>query len=287
MLKVAFLGLGVMGARIAHNLLRAGYPLTVFNRSPEPAADLAVAGAEITPSPHEAAADAEVVMSMVRDDEASRAVWLDVQTGALRALRPGAVAVELSTLTPAWVAALAGQVAAAGAALVDAPVVGTRPQAEARQLIVLAGGDLEALARIRPVLAAIGQAVHHVGPLGSASALKLAINTLYGVQVAAWAEMLALLDKQGISPSAAVELLNTLPTTSPAMQVAGRMVATRSYAPLFPIDLVDKDFGYAQAWADELGGRSPVLAAVRALYAEARARGYGADNIVGVGQLYE
>jgi 3-hydroxyisobutyrate dehydrogenase len=287
MQRVTLLGLGAMGSRVAHSLLRAGFPLTVFNRSSESAATLGAAGAVVAGSPREAVVDADIVMSMVRDDAASQSVWLDAETGALGALRPAAVAVELSTLTPAWVTALGGHVAATGATLIDAPVVGTRPQAEARQLIVLVGGDAEALARARPALAAIGQAVHRIGPLGTASALKLAANTLYGVQVAAWAEMLALLNRQGITSSAAIEALSMLPMTSPAMQVAGRLMATRSYAPLFPIDLVDKDFGAAQAWAEGLGGRSPVLTVVRAIYAEARARGYGSDNIVGVQQLYD
>lgn len=287
MLKVALLGLGAMGSRIAHTLLGAGYPLTVFNRSPERTAPLAAAGAVVAGSPRAAAAGADAVLSMVRDDEASRAIWLDEGAGALFGLRPGAVAVELSTLTPAWVSTLAGQIAEAGAALVEAPVVGTRPQAEARQLIVLAGGEVEALAKVRQVLGVIGQAVHHVGPVGAAGALKLAVNALYSVQVAAWAEVLALLERRGIAATQAVELLNTLPSTSPALQVAGRLMASASYAPLFPIELVDKDLGYALALAEESGVSSPLLAAVRAVYAEAVAQGYGGDNIVGVRQLYD
>lgn len=286
MQKVAFLGLGAMGSRIAHNLLQAGHHLSVYNRSPERAASLVAAGATLAPTPRRAAEAADIVLSMVRDDAASREVWLAPDTGALHGLRPGAIAVELSTLTPEWVEVLAGAVTSAGADFVDAPVVGTRPQAEIRQLIVLAGGEAATLERTRPVLAATASSIHHVGPIGSGSAMKLAVNTLYGVQVAVWAEMLALLERRGIAPAHAVELLNSLPTTSPALQMAGRLMAAASYAPLFPIDLVTKDFGYALALAEELGAKSPLLATAYGVYAEARERGYGNDNIVGVRQLY-
>lgn len=211
MLKVAFLGLGAMGSRIAYNLLKAGYMLNVYNRSPGRAASLVIVGATAAATPRGAVAGADVVLSRVRDDEASQEVWLAAETGALHGLRPGAVAVELSTLPPSWMEVLAGAVESAGAAFVDAPVVGTRPQAEARQLIVLAGGEAVALERVRPVLAATASAIHHVGPLGSGSAMKLAVNTLYGVQVAAWAEMLALLERRGMGSTQAVALLNSLP----------------------------------------------------------------------------
>lgn len=286
MLTISVLGLGAMGSRIAHNLLQAGFPVTVYNRSAERAAPLVAAGARLAPTPRAAAEGADVVLSMVRDEEASRAVWLDAETGAIHSLRPGTVAVEMSTLTPAWTQELAGLVAATGAELLEAPVLGTRPQAEARQLIVLAGGAAEALERVRPALTATASAMHHIGPVGAAGAMKLAVNTLYGVQVAIWAEMLTLLERQGIGTTQAVEVLNTLPTTSPALQVAGRLMAAGTYAPLFPIALVAKDFGYALALAEGLGVASPLLAATRAVYEDAVGQGFGGDNIVGVTQLY-
>lgn len=286
-MRVAFLGLGAMGSRVAHNLLAAGFTLTVFNRSPERAAPLIAAGATAAATPRHATEEADVVLSMLRDDEASREVWLSAETGVHHGLRPGMVAVELSTLTPGWVATLAEALRPAGVAFVDAPVVGTRPQAERGQLIVLAGGDAATLERIRPVLAATASMIHHIGPVGAGSAMKLAVNTLYGVQVAAWAEMLVLLERRGIEADRAVAILNSLPTTSPALQVAGQLMAAASYAPLFPIDLVAKDFGYALALAEAAGASSPLLAAAHRVYADAGARGYGGDNIVGVKQVYE
>lgn len=284
---IAVLGAGAMGARVARNLLEAGHLVTVYNRSPERAKPLQNLGATLAATPRAAVEGVAVVISMVRDDEASRAVWLHEETGAINSLAAEAVAIESSTLTPHWVYALAERVHARGAAFLDAPVLGTRPQAEAKQLIYLVGGAADDLKRVAPLLAATSSAVHHLGAVGTGAKMKLAVNTLYGVQVAIWAETLALLDAQGIAVADAVQVLNTLPTTSPALQGAGKLMATGSYAPLFPIELVAKDFGYALATARALGAATPTLAAVEALYAEAAARGYGNDNIVGVKQLFD
>lgn len=284
---VAVLGMGAMGARMARTFLAAGLMVTVYNRSPEPAKALQNLGAMVAATPRAAAEGVEVVISMVRDDAASRAVWLADHTGAIHGLSAGTVAIESSTLTPGWVRELAARVEGTGAGFLDAPVLGTRPQAEARQLIYLVGGATAALERVAPLLATTSSATHHVGPVGMGATMKLAVNTLYGVQVAIWAETLALLEAQGIAPRAAVQVLNTLPTTSPALQAAGNLMAAGSYAPLFPIELVAKDFGYALATAQATGGTTPILAAVRALYAEAEARGLGSDNIVGIKRLFD
>ncbi|GAB4199681.1 MAG: NAD(P)-dependent oxidoreductase [Roseiflexaceae bacterium] len=286
MQTIAMLGAGAMGARIAHNLLKAGYAVNVYNRTPERTATLVAAGATFAATPHEAAAGADLVISMVRDDAASRVVWLDAEQGALRGMAAGSVGVECSTLTPGWVLELAAQVRATGVGFVEAPVLGTRPQAEAGQLIVLAGGEATDLARVEPALRATAGALHHLGPVGSGAAMKLAVNTLYGVQVAVWAEMLALLERQGLPAEHTVALLNTLPTTSPALQAVGMLMMRGDYAPMFPIELVDKDFGYALELARSLGATTPTLAAVRAIYAEAVACGYGGDNIVGIRRLF-
>lgn len=284
---IAVLGAGAMGARVARNLLEAGHMVTVYNRSPERVKPLQNLGAMLATTPRAAAEGVAVVFSMVRDDAASRAVWLDEETGAINGLAAGAVAIESSTLTPEWVRTLAERVHLHGASFLDAPVLGTRPQAEAKQLIYLVGGAASALERVAPLLAATSSAVHHMGEVGAGATMKLAVNTLYGVQVAIWAETLALLDAQGIAVTDAVQVLNSLPTTSPALQGAGKLMAAGSYAPLFPIELVAKDFSYALAIARALGAATPTLAAVAALYAQAEARGYGADNIVGVKQLFD
>ena len=244
MTSVSILGLGAMGARMAHRLMHAGHPVTVYNRSPDRAAPLVEAGATSAETPREAAAASGVVVAMVTDDVASRAVWTGPD-GALAGLSSGAVAVESSTLTPGWVAELAGLAADRGAAFLDAPVAGSRPQAEAGALVYLVGGDAGALDRARPVL-----------------------------------------DATGVDEARAAEVLGAVPVTSPAAKGAMGSIVARQFAPLFPVDLVEKDLRYAVEAAGHVGSELPATDAVRAVFERAAASGYGGDNITGVAQLF-
>lgn len=284
--KIAVLGLGAMGSRMALRWLKAGYEVIVWNRTPDKTEALKAENAEVAATPRDAAHRADVVVAMVRDNEASQQVWLTERTGAIHGLNSGAIAIESSTLSPDWIVELSGRISETGASFIEAPVLGTRPQAEAGQLIYLAGGDQSVLGKINPLLAATSGAIHHMGAVGSAAVMKLAVNAQYGVQVAIWAEMLAILDRLKIAPETAVETLNTLPTTSPAMQMAGKLMAAKKYEPMFPIELVEKDLRYGLKLAENLKLKTPVLEAVRSVYAQAKAQGYGGDNIVGVAQLF-
>ena len=223
MTAVSILGLGAMGARMAARLLAAGASVVVYNRSPGPVAALVEQGARAAATPREAAGEAEIVM--VRDDDASRFVWTDPERGALLGIRPGAIAIEASTLTPTWIVQLDQQARAAEVALLDAPVLGSRPQADAGALISLVGGQAQALARARPVLEAYSGAIHHVGPIAAGARAKLAVNALFGVSVAAVAELLAVLERGGLARAAAAELLAALPVTSPAMKGIASLIA--------------------------------------------------------------
>ena len=171
MTKIAFLGLGAMGARMATNLIKAGFDVALWNRSPGPLDAVASIGGCRASTPRAAAEGADFVITMVRDDDASRAVWLDADAGALSGLGPDAVGVESGTVTPGWVDELGAAVQARGARLLDAPVAGSRPQAEAGQLVHLVGGEAEAVARATPVLKVMGGAIHHAGPAGSGATL--------------------------------------------------------------------------------------------------------------------
>jgi 3-hydroxyisobutyrate dehydrogenase len=282
MTHIAFLGLGAMGSRVATNLIKAGHTLSVYNRTHAASQALAALGARVATTPRDAVNNADYVISMLRDDDAARAVWLEGEDAAIHGVKPGALLMESSTVTPPWTATLSQAAKAAKARFVEAPVLGTRPQAEAGQLIYLIAGDATEVEDAKAVLAAAGAAFHHTGAIGTASAMKLAINAQYGVQVAIWAETLSLLETQGIAIADAVAIINSLPTTSPAMQIAGKLMSTASYAPLFPIDLVEKDFRYAQGLAQASGLTLGVLHAAHALYTRAKTQGYAADNIVGV-----
>ena len=285
-MHIAFLGLGAMGARMAPHLLDAGHDLTVWNRSPGPAEDLELLGAVVAHTPREAAHRADVVIVMVTDDEASRVVWTG-PVGALAGLSPAAVAVESSTLTPGWVRELAALAAERGTPFLDAPVSGSTPQAEAASLVYLVGGDAEALETARPAFEAMGSAVHHVGPTGHGALAKLAVNAFMGVQVAAAAELLAALGRQGIDPATAAEIIGGTPAASPVATTAMRLMAADQHAPLFPVDLLEKDLRYALGMAAEAGVAAPVVGAARAAFRQAQAAGLGDHNMTAVSHLHD
>ena len=286
MSKVAFLGLGAMGSRMAPHLVKAGHAVTVWNRSPA-AVEAAVArGAKAAPTPREAAEGAEFVFTMLTDDGASEAVWMTPDSGALAGLDRGAIAIELSTVSPDWLKTLAVAVEGRGAHLLDAPVVGSLPQAEAAQLILLAGGAEDAFLRAKPVLDPIAGTVHHVGPQGQGSTMKLAANALLAIQVTAVAETLVALDKSGIAPKRALEIISGLPVMSPAGNgFAGLMVAG-DYAPRFTAALIAKDLRYAVAEAAESKAKVPVLEAARRVFDELCANGQGGENISAAIKVY-
>lgn len=286
MTDIALLGLGSMGGRMAQALLKAGLRLTVWNRTPERADAVVAAGATRAATPRAAAGAATLVLSVLTDDDASRDVWLDPDHGALHGLQPGAIAVESSTVTTGWIAELDEAVRQRNAVLLDAPVVGSRPKAEAGQLIFLVGGPADALRTATPALQAMGGAVHHAGDSGQGMALKLVVNALFSIQVAALAELLGVLRKAGMAPDRAAELLAQMPTASPAAKVAATLMLQGTHAPLFPIDLAEKDLRYAQALAASVDGVVPLVNTTRTVLETAQVTGFGELHLTGVARLY-
>ena len=284
MTRIAFLGLGAMGSRMATRLLDAGHPLTVWNRSLARAAELVALGAMAAPDPLAAVAGADIAISMVGDDDAARDVWSG-PAGALGAAGSGARIVECSTITPGRAAELAAQCAERGLGFLEAPVVGTRPHAEKGLLTVLAGGPDELVQELTPVLEAFAGSVHHVGPAGSGARATLAVNTLFAAQVGLLAELLPGLAST-VGMERAVGILNALPTASPAASRAAELMAAGHRAPNFPMELVAKDLRYAGAMVDEAGVDARIVPAVQHLFSTAVERGHGGDDIVGVARLF-
>lgn len=284
--RIAFLGLGAMGSRMAANLVAAGFDVAVWNRDPAKVAPLTEKGARAAASPRAAAQGAGLVFSMVRDDDASRAVWLDVDAGALAGMGPDAVAIESSTLSLGWTRALASTVRAHGRRFLDAPVAGSRPQAEARQLIHFVGGDAATLADASPALGAMGGAVHHVGPAGAGMAMKLVVNAFFGVQIAALAELLGALEREGVDGTRAADILGATPVASPAAKAVMASMVARAFAPLFPVELLAKDFAYAVAGAREADATTPIAGAAEKVFGQAIAVGLGARHATAVRELY-
>lgn len=284
---VAIIGLGAMGSRMAKNLLKAQYPVVVYNRSIEPVNELVELGATRVESPAEAASQAEVIISIVSNNEASKAVWLAENTGAIYGLTESSIAISSSTLTPDWVEELAGQVEEKGVSFLEAPVVGTRPQAEQGELVYLAGGDQAALEQVQDVFDVLGARTVHMGPIGAAMRMKLVINAMLGIQAAALGEMVASIRRSMEAPEKVIGLLKTLPVMSPLMSRLMGKIEPGDYAPNFPIELVEKDLRYfVEAFSREPAGVSYVES-TRKMYEEAVRQGYGQDDITGIVQLFE
>ena len=287
MKRIAVLGAGAMGSRMVQNLLSAGYQVVLYNRTADTLEPLLSQGAVYAATPKEAAEQTDIVISMITNDDASRSVWLDPKTGAALGLGKDAIAIESSTLTVDWTRELAAKIGSRGAAFLDAPVVGSRPQAEAGKLIYLVGGKAEVLAQVQPILLSAGAStIHHIGSVGQGMTMKLAVNALLSIQVAALAEMLGILTQSGVASQKAMECLSELPVMSPAAKGAGNLMVANHHAPLFPIELVEKDLRYVIQAGQASGTLTPVSAAIRDVYQEAIAQGYGNDNISGIAQLF-
>jgi 3-hydroxyisobutyrate dehydrogenase len=271
-MRVAFLGLGVMGQAMAGRLLQAGFPVQVWNRSPGRADDMRSAGAAVASSPAQAAKDADVIISMVADDGASRAVWTG-DAGALAGAKRGAIAVECSTLSPPWVVELAALCSAGEVSLIDAPVTGSRPQAAAGELLFLAGGDAQTLDRISRVLRVMGRDVVHLGPTGSGARMKLVNNVMSAVQASAFAEALAVIEASGLDRALAVSVLFNGAPGSPIVKTVGARMIARDYAVNFLLPLMRKDITYAIDEAARHGVTLRTAAAARELFDAALAAG--------------
>ncbi|WP_455290037.1 NAD(P)-dependent oxidoreductase [Cupriavidus necator] len=285
MAKIAVLGLGAMGSRMALNLLKAGHSVTVWNRTSQAAVALVTAGVHQAPSPKVAAVGADFVIAMVRDEMASRNVWLDPESGAFAGMCAGAVAIESSTLTPHYVRLLGEEAAAHGVSLLEAPVSGSRPQAEAGQLIYFVGGDLPTFQRSEPLLRVMGSTIRFVGPLGAGSLVKLTTNTLLGVQVTVLAELIGMLRRSGIDVVQALEAVAATAVWSTAAQRIATSMVDGDFAAQFPVELIEKDFGYTL----EVVGSSeaaPTIAAARGVFSDAISQGMGKVNMTGVVRMF-
>lgn len=283
---VAVVGLGAMGGRLAANLLTESYRLVVANRTSAAADRLAAAGAVVATSPRDAAARADVVLVAVSDDHASRAVWTDPRAGLLQGLRPGGVAVECSTVSPGWVRELDGLARASGARFLEAPMIGSRPQVEARGLVHLVGGAQDVLKEVGEVLAVSAARVHHCGETGTAATTKLLVNALLATQVATLAELLGMAERSGLALDTTLELLAGLPVTSPAAARAGGSMVRGAFDPNFPVDLVAKDLLYLTELAARLDGAAPMTATALEGFRRASGDGRGQQDLTAIARSY-
>ncbi|MBR1149170.1 NAD(P)-dependent oxidoreductase [Bradyrhizobium sp. JYMT SZCCT0428] len=272
MARVAFIGLGRMGQGMAGRYLDAGFTVSVWNRSKAKAEDLIARGARWATSPEDAAIDADAVVTMVADDNASREVWL-TKDGAAANMKAGTLAIECSTVSHQHALHMAGVLGARGLIYIDCPVTGLPEAAATGKLTLLVGAEAADLDRAKPYLAPIGNVVRHFGAVGSGTVFKLINNLMGAVQIASLAEGIAMAERAGLDMNLVAEALATGAVASPqVIRHSKRMVARDFSGASFTAALRHKDADYAVQLAESLLPESPLVgrAAVEA-YARAKA----------------
>jgi 3-hydroxyisobutyrate dehydrogenase len=271
MARVAFIGLGRMGYGMAGRYLDAGFAVTVWNRSKAKADDLIARGAQWAASPADAASDADAVVTMVADDQASHDVWL-MKNGAAATMKAGTLAIECSTVSHAHALAMARELRARGLIYIDCPVTGLPEAAAAGKLTLLVGADPADLEKAWPYLAPISNSIRHFGAVGSGTVFKLINNLLGAVQIASLAEGLAIAEQSGLDMKLVAEALSTGAVASPQVIRHSTRMASRDFSgATFTAALRHKDAAYAVALAEELLPEVPVSRAAVEAYANAKA----------------
>ena len=277
--RVALLGVGRMGGAMVGTLRRAGFDVTVWNRTRERAEAVAApVGARVARTAQEAVASADVVLSSLADDAAVTDVYTGA-AGAAAALSAGTVVLETSTIAPQTVHAIRPAIEARGAALLDAPVSGSVSLVEAGQLTIMVGGDPAALERARPVLAALSAKLFRVGDLGSGATMKLAVNALVHAINVALSEALVLAEKAGVARSAAYDVFAAGAGAAPFVLYKRAAFERPEETPVaFRLDLAAKDLDLILGLAREVGARMDQAAANRATVGAAIAAGLGSRD---------
>ena len=277
MAHVAFLGLGRMGHGMAGRYLDAGFTLAVWNRRKSKAADLIARGARWAASPAEAADGADAVVTMVADDEASRAVWLG-KDGAAGAAKAGTLAIECSTVSHGHALDLARELRGRGLVYIDSPVTGLPDAAAAGKLTLLVGAEPADLDAARPYLAPLSTTVRHFGAVGTGTVYKLINNLMGAIQIAGIAEGLAMAEQAGLDMKLVLEAIETGVAASPqVIRHSKRMVARNFSGAVFTAALRHKDAVYAVALAESLLSDVPLMGRA-AVQTYARAKAHAPDD---------
>jgi len=268
-----------MGRAMALNLVKAGYPVTVYNRTRRRTTEFADAGCDVAATPRALAKACSVVITMVSDPAAMDAV-LEGPEGVLDAFMGGNTLINMSTLSQAYTAALARKCYRAGVTFLDCPVSGSKPAAENASLVILAGGERAAVERHTPLLKSMGRAVIYAGPAPAGTALKLCVNLVVAQLTTALAESAALAAAQGLDPALVFEALESNPALNCGyFGLKKKNIMDRDFPPAFPLKHMLKDLRFMLASAEEKGTGLPVTAAAEALLARAEASGYGDKDL--------
>lgn len=263
--RIGFLGLGLMGRPMTLNLLKAGFPVTVWNRSASRAEEAVAAGAKLAKSPREAAEAADFLITIVSDPPALEEV-LWGQKGAIDGLRRGAIYVDSSTVSPALARKISAACDERGVRFLDAPVTGGDWGAKKGELVFMVGGDAATLKDAEPVLGVMGKKWFHLGPHGAGQTIKLAMNLLLALQVDGLAEAVALVTGAGLQAERLVEVMQSSMARSTVLDVKAQNFLKGEYAPSFPLRLLHKDLSLALDLANQIGVPLPATAAARETY---------------------
>ncbi len=272
--SVGFIGLGIMGQPMALNLIKAGYSLSVFNRTRSKAEPLERAGARVASTPAEAARDADFIVSIVSDSAASEEV-IAGKDGVLQTIRPGAIVIDSATISPVVSRKLACQTAGKEASFLDAPVTGSKHGAEAGELTFMVGGNRETFDKALPLLKVLGKTHIYCGEHGAGLSAKLAQNAIQSTMVEIFCEGFVLATKSGVRPEVMLEIIQNSMARAVLTDFKAPFIFKGDFTPYFPLKWMHKDVTLAMEAAFAKGVPMPVTAAVKEVYGSARAQGKG------------
>jgi 3-hydroxyisobutyrate dehydrogenase-like beta-hydroxyacid dehydrogenase len=283
---IAFLGLGIMGSRMAARLLTAGFVVRAWNRTPARGDALKAKGAVLARSPAEAATGADAAITMLGDPASVRDVALGTG-GVIEALAPGSIYVDMTTVDPATSRGLDCACRARGVAFVDAPVTGSKSAAANGELVLMVGGDAGEVARLTPVFSPIAKRVVRLGPVGSGSMMKLVNNLAIAGSMAALFEALAVGRRAGLDDDRMLEVLTSSALASPLLALKGEAVRRRDFEPHFAFKHMAKDIRLARAESAGLGAPHVVSDLLDALFSSGLDQGYADEDFAALVKVVE
>jgi len=281
-MKIGFIGLGIMGSRMAANLRKKGHELVVYNRTREKAQDLLAGGASWADSPAELAKRVNVLVTMLSKPDAVAEVALLGKRSFLETLMPNSLWIDCSTVNPSFSKLMAGEAKERSVRFLDAPVGGSTGPAEQGQLLFFVGGDAKDVEAAKPLLDCMGKAVFHVGGHGMGSAMKMVNNILLGQAMVAFSEALAFGEALGMTKQAMFDTLSASPVMAPFLNFKRQKMEKGDYSAEFPLQWMHKDLHLAAETAYETGAALPAMHAVKELYAMAMREGMAEEDFIAV-----
>jgi 3-hydroxyisobutyrate dehydrogenase-like beta-hydroxyacid dehydrogenase len=275
--RISYLGLGTMGSGMASNLLKAGYELSVWNRSGEKCKPFARKGARVADSPADAARDVDLVIYMLSNDQAVEEVVFGAN-GILNGIKEGQIAIDMSTVLPATSLREQEAYAKRGVDFLDAPVFGSKKESAEAKLWIMAAGNKAIFEKVKPVLEKLGQTVHYFGKNGNAAAMKLVGNLIVALEMEALAEGLVLAQKAGLDLNTVMEVVKVADFRSPLLVSNGQNILKRDFSASFALELMLKDAKLIEKFGESLRSPIPALRVVEKNLASAVSLGFGNEN---------